>query len=90
MGILQHVLGPADEFATKWVLVVVGILSSILLYALDTTITADVIPVSVSNLYIIYHSNKLTNIVRVLIECNTRARRSRKVNLVDSRVSRDP
>lgn len=33
----------------QWFLVVVGILSSILLYALDTTITADVIPVRNTN-----------------------------------------
>lgn len=29
----------------QWFLVVIGILSSVLLYALDNTITADVIPV---------------------------------------------
>lgn len=41
----------------KWFLVVVGILSSILLYALDTTITADVIPSVIRDLG---QANKLT------------------------------
>ncbi|KAL8961058.1 MAG: hypothetical protein Q9193_002329 [Seirophora villosa] len=37
---------PRSIHGMKWLLVVTAILSSILLYALDTTITADVIPVS--------------------------------------------
>lgn len=47
---------------TQWILVVVGILSSILVYALDTTITADVIPVkAISGLRAIYATDTLNH-----------------------------